>query len=40
MPVYMKISCTNIKIRLEKLEEKDRFEDLVTGQRIILKNVC
>jgi hypothetical protein len=26
-----------IKIRLEKLEERDHFEDLVTGRRIILK---
>jgi len=33
----MKISCMYIKIRLEKLEERDHFEDLITGRRIILK---
>jgi hypothetical protein len=36
----MKISGMHVKIRLEKPEEKDHSEDLVTGQRIILKNVC
>jgi len=32
-----KISCMHIKIRLENLEERDHFEELVIGQRIILK---
>jgi len=27
----------HIKIRLENLEERDHFEELVIGQRIILK---